>query len=161
MDNALLINATGGCACKAVRYVLTAAPMFVHCCHCRWCQRETGSAFVLNAIVEMDRIDVVKGAPAPVETPSESGAGQTIFRCPECQVALWSCYSGMGPNIAFLRAGTLDDPDAFPPDIHIFTASKQPWVSLEGDVPVVPEYYRRTEYWPADAIERFKAARGF
>ena len=151
---------SGGCACGAVRYDLTAPPMFVHCCHCRWCQRESGSAFVLNAIVETDCITTTAGAPELIDTPSESGKGQKIARCPKCGVALWSHYAGLGSAIAFLRAGALDDPDAFPPDIHIYTGSKQPWVTLSHDVPVVREYYRRSEYWPADAIERLKLARG-
>lgn len=150
---------TGGCTCGAIRYALTRAPMFVHCCHCRWCQRETGSAFALNALIETDCIDVQAGAPAPIKTPSESGAGQTIMRCPDCQVALWSHYSGIGPNVAFLRAPTLDEPDAVAPDMHIFTTSKQPWVSLSDDVPVMKEYYRRSEYWPAASVERLKVAR--
>lgn len=153
------INAPGGCACKSVQYVLRAAPMFVHCCHCRWCQRETGSAFVLNAIVETNFIDVTCGAPVPVETPSESGRGQEIVRCPKCQVALWSHYSGMGKQIAFLRAGTLDATEHARPNIHIFTSSKQPWVKLGDDIPVLERYYRRSEYWPEESLARLDAAR--
>lgn len=152
--------ANGGCACSATRYALTAPAMFVHCCHCRWCQRETGSAFAINALVETDHIDVLAGAPAPIKTPSESGGGQTIVRCPDCQVALWSHYRGIGAKVAFLRAPTLDDPDVITPDIHIFTASKQPWVRLGDDIPVVKAYYQRSDYWPAASIERLKAARG-
>ena len=153
------LPASGGCACRAVRYELKRAPLFVHCCHCRWCQRETGSAFVINAMVEADCINLIAGDPVVVDTPSESGKGQQILRCPNCHVALWSHYAGIGSRIAFLRAGTLDDPDACPPDIHIFTSSKQPWVSLSHETPVVKEYYRRSAYWPAESIERLKVAR--
>ena len=110
-------------------------------------------------MVETSCVNLVNGAPVAVETPSESGKGQTILRCPTCHVALWSHYAGIGSRIAFLRAGTLDDPDACPPDIHIYTSSKQPWVTLSHDVPVVKEYYRRSEYWPEDSIERLKIAR--
>ena len=149
----------GGCACGAARYALTAPPMFVHCCHCRWCQRETGSAFVVNALVETNCLEVLKGAPAPIKTPSESGKGQTVVRCPGCQVALWSHYPGIGPAVAFLRAPTLDKPDAVSPDIHIFTSSMQPWVRLGDGIPAVTEYYRRSDYWPAASIERLKIAR--
>lgn len=151
--------AMGGCACSAVRYALTRAPMFVHCCHCRWCQRETGSAFAINALIETECVEVRKGAPSPIETPSESGGGQTIMRCPDCHVALWSHYCGIGPKVAFLRAPTLDDPDAIAPDIHIFTASKQPWVRLGDDIPTVEAYYKRSDYWPAKSIERLNVAR--
>jgi hypothetical protein len=133
------------------------APLFVHCCHCRWCQRETGSAFVLNAMIEADRVDLLSGEPMIVATPSESGQGQRIARCPRCFVAVWSNYSGAGPQVRFVRVGTLDTPDALPPDIHIFTASKQPWVQLPPGVPAIPEYYDRKQYWPAASLERRKA----
>jgi hypothetical protein len=146
---------SGGCTCRAVRYHLTSVPLFVHCCHCRWCQRETGASFALNAMIEADRVVLDAGAPELVNTPSNSGKGQKITRCPMCKVALFSNYAGAGDAIRFVRVGTLDDPDRFPPDIHIFTASKQPWVMLsEGGAPAVPEYYDRQQYWPAESLER-------
>jgi hypothetical protein len=149
----------GGCTCGKVRYRMTTPPLFVHCCHCRWCQRETGSAFVVNALLEADRIEVLSGQLEIIDTPSESGRGQKIHRCPECRIALWSNYAGSGENIRFLRVGTLDEPDRVPPDIHIFTSSKQPWVILPADSPAVPEFYQFKDYWPAESIERYKAAR--
>ena len=148
----------GGCACGAVRYRMTSGPMFVHCCHCRWCQRESGAAFALNAMIETDRLVVLQGAPETVPTPSESGKGQIFKRCPTCKVALWSHYAGAGEAIAFVRVGSLDEPDRLPPDIHIYTASKQPWVVLPPDSPAVEEYYRRSDYWPGEALARRKAA---
>lgn len=147
----------GGCDCGAVRYRMESAPLFVHCCHCRWCQRETGASFALNAMIESGRVAELGIAPELVDTPSASGRGQAIARCPACRVALWSHYSGAGPLLKFVRVGTLDDPDALPPDIHIFTASKQPWVVLPGDVPAMPEYYDRNEHWPADSLARWQA----
>lgn len=144
----------GGCTCRTVRYRLLARPMFVHCCHCRWCQRETGSAFALNALIEAERVQALAGAPQPVLTPSASGTGQTIWRCPTCRVAVWSHYAGAGPAIHFVRVGTLDRPDALPPDIHIFTASRQPWVVLPPDTPAVPGYYSGNDYWPAESLAR-------
>ena len=150
----------GRCTCGAVRFRLTAAPMFVHCCHCSWCQRETGSAFVINALIEASRVEILEGRPVEVPVPSASGKGQRISRCPACQVALWSVYPGAGPAIRFVRVGTLDDPGALPPDIHIFTAGKLPWVSLPEGVPAVPEYYSARKYWPAASRARFAAARG-
>jgi hypothetical protein len=146
----------GGCACRALRYRMRSRPMFVHCCHCRWCQRETGSAFAINALLEADRLDV-DGAVDLVDTPSESGSGQQVARCPNCRVALWSHYAGAGTRLSFIRIGTLDDPDAFPPDIHIYTASKQPWVILPAGTPAVLEYYRRSQTWPAEALARREA----
>jgi hypothetical protein len=145
-----------------VSYQLTATPMFVHCCHCTWCQRETGSAFVVNVLLESEHLVLLDGTPELVDTPSASGRGQRIARCPVCRVALWSHYSGMGSAASFLRAGTLEQPQLVPPDIHIFTASKQPWVVLPDDVPAVPEYYRTSELWPSASQARLKAleARG-
>ena len=147
----------GGCTCRAVRYRLVATPLFVHCCHCRWCQRETGSAFALNAMIETASVELLNGEPETVDTPSSSGRGQKVMRCPRCRVALWSHYPGAGPAIAFVRVGTLDDPDAFPPDIHIFTASRQPWVVLPEGVPAVAEYYDREQHWPAASLARRRA----
>jgi len=144
----------GGCTCRAIRYQLISAPLFVHCCHCRWCQRESGSSFALNAMIEADRVVVLKGEPEVVATPSNSGKGQKIVRCPTCRIALWSNYAGAGDALRFVRVGTLDDPDRLPPDIHIFTASKQPWVVLPQGTPAVPEYYDRDQYWPEDSLER-------
>jgi hypothetical protein len=144
----------GRCTCGEIRYRLKARPLFVHCCHCRWCQRETGSAFVLNALIEAENVELLAGEPEVIDTPSESGAGQKIHRCPKCRVAVWSVYSGAGPKFRFVRVGTLENPDACPPEIHIFTDSKQPWVILPDDVPAVPQYYRRSEYWPEESLRR-------
>ena len=144
----------GGCTCRQIRYRMSGAPMFVHCCHCRWCQRETGSAFVINALIEADRIALLQGAPEVIDTPSNSGKGQNISRCPNCRVAIWSSYAGAGDALRFLRVGTLDDPDSFSPDIHIFTSSKQPWVVLPAGTPAVAEYYKSAEHWPKASLER-------
>ncbi len=145
----------GGCDCRAVRYRLQARPMFVHCCHCRWCQRETGTAFALNALIETDRVELLAGPVDVIDTPSHSGQGQRIARCPTCRIAVWSHYSS--PHLSFVRVGTLDEPDFFPPDIHIFTASKQPWVVLPQGVPAVPEYYSSAAMWPPESLERRRA----
>lgn len=144
----------GGCDCGAVRYRLEKNPLFVHCCHCRWCQRETGAAFALNALIETDFVTKLGGEPELVDTPSASGKGQLIARCPTCRIALWSYYAGAGPLFSFVRVGTLDNPDQLPPDIHIFTSTKQPWVVLSPDVSAVPEYYDRDKHWSADSLQR-------
>ena len=144
----------GGCDCKAVRYRMETKPLFVHCCHCRWCQRESGASFALNAMIESDRLTLVAGKPELVDTPSASGKGQKIARCPTCRIAVWSNYAGAGDAIRFVRVGTLDEPDRLPPDIHIFTASKQPWVVLPSGTPAVVEYYKGSELWPKESLER-------
>jgi hypothetical protein len=144
----------GGCDCGRIRYRMESRPLFVHCCHCRWCQRESGASFALNAMIEADRVTDLGQAPDLVDTPSQSGSGQLVARCPSCKVAVWSHYAGAGPLLKFVRVGTLDDPDLLPPDIHIFTRSKQPWVVLPEGTPAVPEYYEREEHWPADSLAR-------
>ena len=151
--------ATGGCTCKSGRYRMKSEPLFVHCCHCRWCQRETGAAFALNAMIEADRVELLQGEPEVVNTPSNSGKGQKISRCPRCRVAVWSNYAGAGEAVHFIRVGTLDDPDLLPPDIHIFTSSKQPWVVLPPGTPAVPEFYDLKKYWPKASLERRTALR--
>ncbi|HEX6550426.1 MAG TPA: GFA family protein [Gammaproteobacteria bacterium] len=145
---------SGHCTCGEVRYRMLGNPLFVHCCHCRWCQRETGASFALNAMIEADRVELLHGSVEVINTPSNSGKGQKISRCPTCRVALWSNYAGAGDSIRFVRVGTLDEPDRLSPDIHIFTSTKQPWVLLGTGTPVVPEYYDRNEYWPKESLER-------
>ena len=147
----------GGCTCRRVRYLMLTPPLFVHCCHCRWCQRETGASFALNAMIEADRIELIAGEVDVVTTPSNSGKGQKISRCPHCRIAVWSNYAGAGDAVHFVRVGTLDEPDRLPPDIHIFTASKQPWVVLPPGTPAVAEYYDRKTYWPKASLERREA----
>jgi hypothetical protein len=146
----------GGCDCRHIRYRMETAPLIVHCCHCRWCQRESGASFALNAMIESDRIRLLGAAPEAVETPSASGYGQRFMRCPHCKVAVWSHYAGLGEAMSFVRVGTLDEPDRLPPDIHIYTASKQPWVTLPPGAVAVPEYYDNAQYWPAESLARLR-----
>lgn len=154
-DNDRLI---GKCTCGDIEYELKREPMFVHCCHCTWCQRETGSAFAINALIESDNVELLKGHPDKVDVPSNSGIGQSIFRCPSCKTALWSNYGAAKDTVCFVRVGTLNNPNACPPDIHIFTSTKQHWVELGNSIPVVDEYYQRSKYWPEESILRYKMA---
>jgi hypothetical protein len=149
----------GGCTCRAARYRVKSRPLFVHCCHCTWCQRESGSAFAVNAMIEADRVELLAGHVEVIDTPSASGIGQRISRCPTCRVALWSNYGGGGDTVRFVRVGTLDEPARMPPDIHIFTSTKQPWVVLPRGTPVVAEFYKAAEYWPKESLERRAALR--
>ena len=149
----------GGCACGKVRYQLRSAPMFVQCCHCRDCQRETGSAFVVNALIETDRIAVEGDAPEPHAMPTNSGRPLDVYRCTVCQTALWSDY-GRRPALRFVRACTLDDPAALAPAAHIFTRSKLPWVILPASAPAFPIYYDMGALWPAESLERRRAILG-
>src|SRR5262249_25035886 len=113
----------------------------------------------LNALYEADRVEHIAGEPEIVVTPSASGKGQRIARCPSCKVAVWSNYPQSGPAVRFVRVGTMDDPDSCPPDIHIYTSSKQPWVTLPPGAKAVPEFYDVPKAWPAESLARSRAAR--
>jgi hypothetical protein len=146
----------GGCSCGEVRYRLTSDPLFVHCCHCLNCQRQTGGAFAINVLIEADRVEVLAGEPRPVAVPRSGGKKQRIWRCPTCRVAVFSQYTR--PQIRFVRAGTLDDPASVAPDVHIYTRSKLPWVTLPDGVPAYRTYYDTQKVWPAASLERVAAA---
>jgi hypothetical protein len=149
----------GGCACGHLRYRMHGAPMFVHCCHCKDCQRQTGSAFVLNALIEADRVELVCGDPRGFDMPTDSGRPHRVFRCPDCGTAVWSEYGGL-TKLRFVRVGTLDEASTVLPDVHIYVRSKLPWVALPEGVPAFEAYYRSSEVWPAASLERRRAVVG-
>jgi hypothetical protein len=144
----------GGCTCRQVRYRMTSKPLIVHCCHCSWCQRETGAAFALNAMIESDRVQLLQGEVVVIDTPSNSGKGQRISRCPKCLVAVWSNYAGAGDALRFVRVGTMDEPGALPPDIHIFISTKQPWLALPPGMRTAAEFYKSAEVWSKESLQR-------
>jgi hypothetical protein len=148
----------GGCSCGAIRYRLTSEPMFTHCCHCLNCQRQTGSAFVINMLIEADRVRLLAGEPQAVDVPRDDGSTQPIYRCPDCRVAVYSEYGR--PEVLFVRAGTLDDPSGVVPDVHIYTRSKVPWVTLPQGAPAFDVYYDSKKLWPAASLERLRAVMG-
>ncbi len=148
------------CSCGEITFELTDRPIFVQCCHCRMCQRQSGTAFALNALIEADKVLHHTGTPEVIEMPSANPHGQQVSRCPTCKVAVWSVYPGAGPKFRFVRVGALEDPDQCPPQVHIFTQSKQPWVQLGSDIPAFEHYYDREQVWPASALERRRVALG-
>jgi hypothetical protein len=148
----------GGCACGTARYRLNARPMFVHCCHCTFCQHQSGAAFALNAMVEAANVTLLSGEVSQIKLPTRSGKGQVVTRCAACGIALWSNYAAAREKIHFVRVGTLDDSSVAPPDIHIFTSTKQPWVILPEGALVFAEFYDRPAVWPADSMARYSAA---
>jgi hypothetical protein len=151
------VTREGGCACGEVRYRLTSDPLFTHCCHCLNCQRQTGSAFVINLLIEADRLEPLAGDPQPIDVPRDDGSKQRIFRCPTCQVAVFSEYGR--PEVQFVRGGTLDDPSGVTPEVHIYTGSKLPWITLPDSVPAFDVYYDSRALWPAASLERLDAIR--
>jgi hypothetical protein len=160
VSEAAKFSAAGGCTCRQLRYRLTRAPLIVHCCHCRWCQRESGGAFALNALLESSCLELTAGRPQFVPTPSNSGKGQKVARCPACQVAVWSHYGGLGDIMSFVRVGTLDEPDRLAPDVHIYTESKQPWVLIPAGARSFSQYYKSREVWSAQSLARREALLG-
>jgi hypothetical protein len=151
------VGREGGCSCGEVRYLLTSEPLFTHCCHCLNCQRQTGSAFVINLLIESDRVELLAGEPQQVDVPRDDGSTQEIFRCPTCQVAVFSHYGFSG--VRFVRAGTLDDPSSAVPDVHIYTKSKVPWVTLPESTPAFEVYYDSKSLWSAASLARLEAVR--
>jgi hypothetical protein len=145
----------GGCSCGEVRYRLASEPLFVHCCHCLNCQRQTGSAFVINLLIEADRVELVEGDPQAVDVPRDDGSAQRIYRCPTCQVAIFSEYGS--PQVRFVRGGTLDEPSSVTPDVHIYTRSKLPWITLPESVPAFEAYYDMRALWPGESLDRLGA----
>lgn len=152
-----MIPYSGTCSCGAIQYRLISAPMFVHCCHCLDCQKQTGGAFAINALIEADRVELVEGTPHAVTMPTESGRPHIIYRCPNCQVALWSIYGGR-QQVRFIRVSTLDEPHKTVPDVHIFTRSKVRWVALPSDARAFEVYYDTEKEWPVESFARRKAA---
>lgn len=150
---------SGSCSCKEVRYRLTSEPMFVHCCHCLVCQKQTGSAFAINALIETDRIELLAGVPEAIPMPTGSGRPLDIYRCPTCRISVWNDY-GRRPALRFVRVPTLDEPHALRPDVHIFTSSKVPWVRLPDDARVFAEYYDMAVEWPKESLARREAILG-
>ena len=145
----------GGCSCGFVRYKIVSDPLIVHCCHCRNCQRQTGTAFALNALFQSKHVELLSGTVNEIKVPTPGGKGQTIARCPKCEVAIWSNYfmGGIANMIRFVRVGTLDNPDVLPPDVHIFTVSKQPWVNLPATAVAFEELYDFEKVWTKDNAE--------
>jgi hypothetical protein len=152
-------NLAGGCACGEVGYRLGSDPMFVHCCHCTDCQRQVGSAFVINALIETSRLTLLSGDPKPTAMPTESGRPHDVYRCPTCGTAVWSDY-GRRPALRFVRVGTLDEPAKLPPDVHIFTRSKLPWVALPERTPAFELFYDVATLWPTASLARRRAILG-
>ncbi|KAF2714816.1 hypothetical protein K504DRAFT_529080 [Pleomassaria siparia CBS 279.74] len=154
----------GHCTCKTITYEVVAPFLVTNCCHCTWCQRETGTVFVLNAIIETSNFRITSETkPVFVYIPSASGDGQMIARCPTCYVALYGDYVGDGAWTTFVKAGTLDDDGKkrVKPDVHIFTSTKMDWVDLtserERGVPILEKGYKREDVWSREANERFAA----
>ena len=156
---AMTYSLDGGCSCGAVRYRLRSAPMITHCCHCRMCQRQSGTAFAVNALIEADRVELTAGAPVRRSLPTESGRPLDDYVCADCGVSVW-CDYGRREVMLFVRTGTLDDPDALPPDLHIFTRSKPAWVALPGDARTFEVYYDMAKEWPAGSLARRRALLG-
>jgi hypothetical protein len=146
----------GGCGCGAVRYRLTDAPFIVHNCHCRLCQRQTGTGSAVNAFIEDDRLER-SGELTETEFTTGSGGTQTVVRCAKCMSPLWSYYPRLGRKLAAVRVGSLDDPSAAPPDVAIYVADKPDWAPLPEGVQAFDEFYNPMDVYPEASLARMKA----
>jgi hypothetical protein len=145
----------GGCACGAIRYRLTERPLIVHACHCRDCQRITGSAFVINLWIERKFVEAGL-IPKSFRLTAGTGKPHDVFFCDKCGTYLWSFYHAAPGDCLFVRAGTLDQPEKVKPDVHIFTRSKLPWLSLPKEVPAFETFYKIDQVWPGESKERLR-----
>jgi len=151
--------AEGGCACGAVRFRFTDAPLFVHCCHCTRCQRETGAPFAHHAVIERTRLELLQGDPVFTLAPADSGRKHYVARCAGCGTAMWNCWGSREGVVAYVRVGAMDEPARFPPLAHIYVRSKQPWLALPDDASLHAGYYDGAKTWPAESLARYEAAR--
>ncbi|HEY8604194.1 GFA family protein [Tsuneonella suprasediminis] len=128
----------GGCNCRHARYKLHGAPLAVAACHCRNCQRQSGSAYSVNLVVAGDSV-AIEGELACYEDP-DSESGKPVLRefCPNCGSPIRSIPTA-SPAMVAIKAGTLDNPDAFPPAIHIWTCQMLDWVDVPEGVPQFPK----------------------
>jgi hypothetical protein len=149
----------GGCSCGLVRYTLNATPLIVHACHCRDCQRITGSAFIVNIWIEREFVELKSGELKSQRLATGSGKPQEVFFCGRCGAHVWSKYQAAPGDTVMVRVGTLDDPTSVKPDVHIFTRSKMPWLTLPDDVPSFEAFYSPRKIWRPESLARFEANR--
>ena len=147
----------GACGCGAVRYRLTDEPIFVNNCHCRLCQRQTGTGSAVNAFIESDRLEHLSGEITEHEFTTGSGGTQIVIRCATCGTPLWSHYPRIGRKAAGVRAGTLDDPSAVRPDAAIFVVDRPAWAALPDGIPAFEKYYDQADVIPPERFARLKA----
>ena len=147
----------GGCACGEVRYRFTGEPIMVHNCHCRLCQRQTGSTSVVNVFTESENVELLSGELTRHAVPGGSGNLHTIFRCKTCGTAMWSQYPRLGSLMTGFRAGTLDDAGSVTPDVAIFTDFRMPWMTLPEGIPAFGEYYDFREVLSPESQQRLMA----
>jgi len=132
----------------------------VNNCHCRLCQRQTGTGSAVNAFIESDRLEHLTGELSEHEFVTGSGGTQTVVRCVKCGTPLWSHYPRLGRKAAGIRVGTLDDPSEVRPDAAIFVASKPVWAPLPEGIPSFNGFYNPAELaelLPPNRLERLMA----
>lgn len=125
----------GGCACGAVRYRCDAEPVRMFQCHCRDCQRATGGPFVAGLLVPRKAFQFVKGTPLYYTVPSARGGTNTRGFCGVCGSRLTGGQRGPEWPFIGITASSLDDPDQFKSQMHVFASQAQPWDNLEDGLP--------------------------
>ncbi|MGI9323851.1 MAG: GFA family protein [Pseudomonadales bacterium] len=127
---------TGSCQCGSVRYLVSSAAHRLNVCHCRDCQKQSGSAFGLSLIIEPGAFTLKSGELKEFRYQTDSGREKTCAFCPLCGVRIYNATSAL----VALKAGTLDDTTWLQPVAHYWTKSKQPWVAISNDLPCYAEY---------------------
>jgi hypothetical protein len=125
---------TGRCNCGAVRYTLASSPLTVAACHCTQCRRQSGAAYSVNLIVRASAMEVVGDLASWEDSDTESGAPLSREHCGKCGSPIRSVPSA-SPKLIAVKSGTLDDPSAFAPAMHIWVQSKLPWVTIPDGIP--------------------------
>lgn len=124
----------GGCNCGAIRYAITSAPVAVAACHCTRCRRQSGAAYSVNLVIRASSMSVEGSLAVFEEHDTESGELLRREFCGACGSPIRSVPTAT-PKFVAVKAGTLDDPAPFPPQLHIWTRSKLPWVQIPAELP--------------------------
>ena len=144
---------TGGCICGQVKYQIIDKPLFTQACHCKDCKVLTGSSYVVNSSI-LENTLIVEGEVSSTELKAGSGASYKTYFCTKCGNYVYADYDSAVGRLT-VRTKTLDNSEKFPPQVHIFTKDKDPWLNLSEDVICFKEMYDQKKTWPEDSLNRY------
>ena len=143
----------GGCICGQVKYYITEKPLFTQACHCKDCKVLTGSSYVVNSSV-LENTLIVEGEVSSTELKAGSGASYKTYFCTKCGNYVYADYDSAVGRLT-VRTKTLDNSEKFPPQVHIFTKDKDPWLNLSEDVICFKEMYDQKKTWPEESLNKY------
>ena len=125
---------TGSCLCGALKYTCSSEPLFTAACHCKSCQKSTGSAF--SVVVGVQRADVTIEGDTRTTYESLGDSGRPTYRhfCAQCGSTIMAEMAAR-PDLAFIAAGTLDHPEALVPQLHVYWRDHQIWLETLDTLP--------------------------